>query len=126
MSRVASSNQMVKQREGGGRSVQPGSRNDSNSRVRGSVMADNFTGLEVLSAMTTYSLAVDDELIGVLVGSKGVHVREIMNKSGAVVSLSPKGEFVKGTTNRVVTVAGNPQSAHYACELISERLKNEA
>jgi predicted PilT family ATPase len=97
----------------------------ASSRVRGSVPQDSYYGVEVLSATTTYSLAVKDKLVGAILGTKGTHLRDIMGKSGAVVSCSEKGEFVRGTDNRVVTVAGNPQSALLACELISQKLHDE-
>eukprot|EP00961_Rhodomonas_salina_P228767 3092064-Rhodomonas_salina.1 len=37
-----------------------------------------------------------------------------MNLSGASIKVSQKGDVVPGTTNRIVTIIGNPVASNYA------------
>lgn len=75
----------------------------------------------VLSATTTLTLAVPDSLVGTIVGAKGSVLKEIKSLSGgAEVTVSPRGTFVQGTTNRIVTVSGNTASATTAYNLLQQ------
>lgn len=78
---------------------------------------DSFT------ATTTIHMEVPDELIGNILGKRGATIAEIQSLSGAKVSVSPRGEFVAGTTNRIVSIVGTFQSAQMAQFFINNKLK---
>lgn len=78
------------------------------------------------AAETTITLSVPDELVGNILGKQGVTMREIISLSGAKVTVSPRGEFVEGTTNRVVTICGSPVCAQTAHMFITQRLQTPA
>lgn len=82
-----------------------------------------MTGGEV-SADTTITLAIPNELIGNIFGKNGSTLREIISLSGAKVTVSPRDEFIEGTTNRTVTITGNPVCAQTAHMFIAQRLQN--
>lgn len=50
-------------------------------------------------------------------------MREIISLSGAKVVVSPRGEYVEGTTNRLVTITGSPTAAQTAHLFITQRLQ---
>lgn len=74
----------------------------------------------------TITLAVPDELVGNILGKQGVTMREIISLSGARVALSSRGEFVEGTTNRLVTITGSPVCAQTAHMFITQKLQSPA
>jgi len=81
----------------------------------------------MLSSTSTITLAVADALVGSILGPKGATIHEIMSLSGgAKVSVSPRGEFVEGTTNRVVTITGSPSSTQTACRIVQQVLARNA
>jgi hypothetical protein len=59
-------------------------------------------------------LSIPELAVGVLVGKGGIAIKELMSLSGASIKVSQKGEVVPGTTNRIVTISGNPVAANYA------------
>ena len=106
---------------------------------------------ETLSANTTIELAVPDNAIGAVLGPQGTTLNEIISLSGAKVVVSKRyvfrvalsvvcavlilidlclccyrGEFVEGTTNRLVTIVGSPACAQTAHTLIIHKLKQAA
>ena len=50
-------------------------------------------------------------------------MREIISLSGAKIVVSARGEFVEGTSNRLVTITGSPTNAQSAHFLITQRLQ---
>mmetsp|Transcript_28815 Transcript_28815/g.31450 ORF Transcript_28815/g.31450 Transcript_28815/m.31450 type:complete len:328 (+) Transcript_28815:209-1192(+) len=74
-------------------------------------------------ADTTITLSVPDDLIGNIFGKQGATMREIISLSGARVVVSPRGEYVEGTKNRVVTITGSPTAAQTAHIFITQRLR---
>eukprot|EP01035_Chromulina_nebulosa_P019131 gene19131-24967_t len=81
-------------------------------------------GAATISASTTITLAVPDHLIGNIVGKQGVLLREIMSLSGAQVTVSNRGEYVEGTSSRLVTIIGTPAAAQTAHTLISNKVQS--
>lgn len=53
---------------------------------------------------------------------QGSTMREIISLSGAKVVVSPRGEYVEGTTNRLLTITGTPTCAQTAHLFITQRL----
>lgn len=71
---------------------------------------------------TTITLSIPNELIGNIFGKQGSTMREIISLSGAKVVVSPRNEFVEGTTNRLLTITGTPTCAQTAHLFITQRL----
>eukprot|EP00596_Hydrurales_sp_CCMP1899_P011019 CAMPEP_0119036896 /NCGR_PEP_ID=MMETSP1177-20130426/4918_1 /TAXON_ID=2985 /ORGANISM="Ochromonas sp, Strain CCMP1899" /LENGTH=127 /DNA_ID=CAMNT_0006997399 /DNA_START=102 /DNA_END=485 /DNA_ORIENTATION=- len=68
-------------------------------------------------------MAVPELLIGNILGKNGSAIREIAFLSGAKISVSSRGEYVAGTTNRLVSITGVSNSAQTAHNLISQKLQ---
>lgn len=81
---------------------------------------------ELLSSTTTMTLAVSDSLVGSILGPKGATMQEIMNLSDGKITVSPRGEFVEGTTNRLVTITGTPSAAQTACRIVQQLIQRAA
>lgn len=79
---------------------------------------------ETLSASTTITIAVPNAKIGNILGKQGVTLKEIITLSGANITISNKGEYIEGTSNRVVTITGPPVGAQTAHTLISNILSS--
>jgi len=77
-------------------------------------------------AETVITLAVPDEHMGNIFGRQGATLREIISLSGAKVTVSGRGEFVEGTTNRVITITGSPTAAQTAHMFVTQRLQTPA
>jgi len=75
---------------------------------------------------TTITLSIPNELIGNIFGRNGSTMREIISLSGAKVVVSPRNEFVEGTTNRLLTITGTPTCAQTAHLFITQRLHTPA
>lgn len=76
-----------------------------------------------VSTNTTIELAVPDSMVGAVLGVQGVTLGEIISLSGADVKLSKRGEFIEGTTNRLVTIVGTPMCARTAQTLVLHKIK---
>ncbi len=74
-------------------------------------------------ADTTITISIPDELVGNIFGKQGATMREIISLSGAKVVVSARGEYVAGTTNRIVTITGSPTAAQTAHLFITQRLQ---
>lgn len=79
--------------------------------------------MPLIDALTTISLAVPEALVGNILGRNGSAVREISSLSGAKVLVSPRGEYIEGTTNRLVTIQGSPECAQTAHHFIVQKLQ---
>lgn len=82
-----------------------------------------IAGSETVSASTTITMAIPDSVIGNVLGKKGAGITEIQALSGAKVKISPRGEYIAGTTNRSVTITGATQSAQMAQFFINNKLQ---
>jgi len=67
-------------------------------------------------------LAIPELTVGLLVGKGGSIIKELMNLSGASIKVSQKGDVVPGTTNRIVTIIGNPVASNYAHMLVLQKV----
>lgn len=79
---------------------------------------------DTISASTTITMSIADHLIGNILGKKGQTIAEIQSLSGAKVSVSPRGEFLPGTTNRSITISGSMTSAQMAQFFINNKLSS--
>eukprot|EP01038_Epipyxis_sp_PR26KG_P006793 gene6793-9306_t len=79
--------------------------------------------IETLSANTVIELAVPDSMVGYILGLQGSALSNIISLSGAKVKLSKRGDYVEGTTNRLVTITGTPACAQTAHTLIVHKIK---
>eukprot|EP01041_Mallomonas_annulata_P007555 gene7555-15488_t len=78
---------------------------------------------EAMSAPTTIQMEVPDTLIGNILGKKGSTIAEIQSLSGAKVTVSPRGELVEGTSNRLVIISGPFNCAQMAQFFVNNKLK---
>lgn len=85
--------------------------------------AGELDDAEAAQPTISITLTVPDDLINTVIGKQGTTLREIMSLSNSKVAVSPRGEFVEGTTNRVVTITGSPSSAQTANILITQKLQ---
>ncbi|MBX9771134.1 MAG: hypothetical protein K2X29_07170 [Candidatus Obscuribacterales bacterium] len=58
-----------------------------------------------------------------MLGPQGTRLNEITSLSGARIAVSKRGEYLEGTTNRLVTITGSPPSAQTAHTLIIHKLR---
>lgn len=72
---------------------------------------------------TTITMTIPNDIVGNIFGKQGATMREIISLSGANVVVSPRDEFVEGTTNRLVTITGPTSCAQTAHLFISRRLE---
>lgn len=88
-------------------------------------LAHDLNGVsDTISASTTIQMAIPDHLIGNILGKRGQTISEIQALSGAKVSVSARGEFVPGTTNRSITISGSTTSAQMAQFFINNKLSS--
>jgi len=71
---------------------------------------------------TQIQITVDDSIVGNILGRQGSTLREIMSLSGARITVSPRGEYEEGTTNRIVTIVGSPASTQTAHLYVQQKL----
>ena len=79
-----------------------------------------------ITTTATYEMSVPDHLVGIILGKGGKTLNEFMQFSNAVITISHKGEFITGTTNRKVVITGDPTSVQTAYFLISQKIMQEA
>lgn len=107
----------------GGRYPRIGGGGGGNTRVPRGAPAAELEDAEPAQPTISITLTVPDDLINNVIGKQGTTLREIMSLSNSKVAVSPRGEFVEGTTNRVVTITGSPSSAQTANLLITQKLQ---
>jgi hypothetical protein len=56
--------------------------------------------------------------VGFIVGKAGKTILEMQYKSGATITVSGKGEYVAGTTNRTIKIVGPIQAAQVCASII--------
>ncbi|XP_063226545.1 poly(rC)-binding protein 3 isoform X4 [Bacillus rossius redtenbacheri] len=67
----------------------------------------------------THEMTVPNELIGCIIGKGGTKIAEIRQISGAMIRISNCEEREGGTTDRTITITGNPDSVALAQYLIN-------
>lgn len=70
----------------------------------------------------TITIPVPDEMVGFIVGKAGKTILEMQYKSGATITVSGKGEYVAGTTNRTIKIVGPIQAAQAAHILVQQKI----
>lgn len=78
------------------------------------------------TAMTTMTIPVNEAYVGYIIGKAGSVVQEIMRMSGATITISQKGEYVEGTTDRMLTVTGPPGAVFTAQHIITQKVQAAA
>ena len=73
-----------------------------------------FPSLDTGAGQVQMRLAIPETSVGLLVGKGGIGIKELMSVSGASMKVSQKGDVVPGTTNRIVTISGNPVAVNFA------------
>jgi RNA-binding protein Nova len=69
------------------------------------------------------TMQVPDAVVPIILGKGGAIMREIQQRSGARIRVSQKGEYVPGTTDRMVTItAPTHQEAHGAYLLVAQKI----
>lgn len=79
-----------------------------------------------ITTTATYEMSVPDHLIGIILGKGGKTLSEFMQFSNAVITISHKGEFITGTSNRKVVITGDPNSVQIAYFLMTQKIIQEA
>jgi len=67
-------------------------------------------------------MQVNDHYVGKLVGKNGHHITEIKLQSNAKIEISKMGDFVEGTSDRLVTISGSVISVHSAHARLMRRI----
>jgi len=72
---------------------------------------------------TSMTMQVPDSVVPIILGKGGAIMREIQQRSGARIRVSQKGEYVPGTTDRMVTItAPTHLEAHGAYLLVAQKI----
>lgn len=79
-----------------------------------------------ITTTATYEMSVPDHLIGIILGKNGKTLNEFIQFSSAVITVSNKGEYITGTTNRKVVITGDPSSVQTAYFLMTQKILQEA
>ena len=79
-----------------------------------------------LSTTTNIQMAVENTLIGSILGKQGITLKELMAETETTISVSSKGDYLEGTTKRLVTISGNAKNAKMAQMKINKILKDNA
>ncbi|XP_046392334.1 poly(rC)-binding protein 3 isoform X3 [Ischnura elegans] len=81
--------------------------------------ANNQNRTAAGSQTQTHEMTVPNELIGCIIGKGGTKIAEIRQISGAMIRISNCEEREGGTTDRTITITGNPDSVALAQYLIN-------
>lgn len=68
------------------------------------------------------TIGVADEHIGAVVGRAGRNIMEITQASGARIKISDRGDFMPGTNDRKVTIAGDAEGIRIAEDMIMQKV----
>jgi len=77
------------------------------------------------SNQQTHEMTVPNDLIGCIIGKGGTKIAEIRQISGAMIRISNCEEREGGSTDRTITISGNPDSVALAQYLINMRISME-
>ena len=70
-------------------------------------------------------IEINENIIGAVIGPSGRSIVDIQQFSGARIQISKKGTFSPGTRNRIVTIAGLPDSIAQAKYMIEQKILEE-
>ena len=70
-----------------------------------------------------YTFAIPNSCVGYLIGRNGITLQHIQQQAGVKIRISKKGEFVRGTENRRLTISGNALRIQCAAVLLQHRLQ---
>ena len=79
----------------------------------------------IVKTSSTIQMAVENDKIGNIIGKQGSTLRELMSSTETTIIISPKGEYMKGTTKRLVTITGPAKSARSAHIKINKLVNDE-
>ncbi len=82
----------------------------------------NPPSLPHIKTKVTVEMHIPDSLVGSILGKGGKTILEFINHSGAKIQFSGKGEYVPGTSDRVLTIEGDFASSQIAHFLISQKI----
>jgi hypothetical protein len=92
----------------------------TNKGARGHGVASAAAGSNLLLQTTTYYVSVPDDVVGAVVGKEGSNMKQIMDVSGATISVSSRGHFIEGTNDRLVTIEGSAMAVQTAYALLDD------
>ncbi|KAJ8922068.1 hypothetical protein NQ315_008709 [Exocentrus adspersus] len=73
----------------------------------------------------THEMTVPNELIGCIIGKGGTKIAEIRQISGAMIRISNCDDRESGSSDRTITISGNPDAVALAQYLINMRISME-
>ncbi|KAG9160883.1 hypothetical protein Leryth_008697 [Lithospermum erythrorhizon] len=73
-------------------------------------------------AVSSVTIGVADEHIGLVVGRGGRSLTEISQVSGARIKISDRGDFMSGTSERKVTISGSQRAIRVAEDMITRKV----
>ncbi|XP_076253019.1 poly(rC)-binding protein mub isoform X6 [Rhynchophorus ferrugineus] len=77
------------------------------------------------SNQQTHEMTVPNELIGCIIGKGGTKIAEIRQISGAMIRISNCDDRESGSSDRTITISGNPDAVALAQYLINMRISME-
>ena len=82
----------------------------------------NTSDLPHIKTKVTVEMHIPDSLVGSILGKGGKTIVEFINYSGAKIQFSGKGEYVPGTSDRILTIEGDFTSTQVAHFLICQKI----
>jgi len=82
----------------------------------------NSSNLPHIKTKVTAEMHIPDSLVGSILGKGGKTIVEFINYSGAKIQFSGKGEYVPGTSDRILTIEGDFTSTQVAHFLICQKI----
>jgi len=67
-------------------------------------------------------VSLPDDLVGLMLGRGGENLAQIQSQTHTKISVSRRGEYVEGTRDRIVTIAGLPTDCDLAREMLAKRV----
>jgi RNA-binding protein Nova len=67
-------------------------------------------------------VSVPDEFVGTMLGRNGENIAEIERSTHTRIKVSPRGEYVPDTRDRIVTISGNVQDCENAKTMLAEKI----
>ena len=89
------------------------------------VMVDGVNLMIPGATLSTYEVAVPEVMVSSVVGAGGKFIADLIQSTGARVQLSGKGEYIPGTYNRKLTIAGPILSVQAAHMIVMQKILKE-
>lgn len=89
------------------------------------VMVDGVNLMIPGATLSTYEIAVPEVMVSSVVGAGGKLITDLIQTTGARVQLSGKGEYIPGTYNRKLTIAGPILSVQAAHMIVMQKILKE-